>query len=99
MANEESVKQIPCDGCINVECDDCDMWNRYRGGQDRISIDDAIKKYQDDIECHKGCVLVRGHNGEFVPMSQEASAERIEECQQLIAWLTELKFRRKAAKC
>ena len=24
---------IPCDKCIEIECDKCPLWNKYKGGQ------------------------------------------------------------------
>lgn len=24
---------IPCDNCIEIECDNCPLWDKYKGGQ------------------------------------------------------------------
>lgn len=24
---------IPCDKCIEIECDECPLWNKYKGGR------------------------------------------------------------------
>lgn len=29
---------IPCDGCIELECDKCPLWYKYKGGAENEDI-------------------------------------------------------------